>query len=60
LINEETYRRAAEMRQARARELGLCRCAWPAAVLRNGSGHGPNCPAHLDWLARRDGNEGGT
>jgi hypothetical protein len=53
-INSRDYERAEEMRAARRRELDLCRCAWPAVKLRNGSGHGPHCPAHLDFVARRD------
>lgn len=54
VVNSQDYERAAEMREARRRELDLCRCAWPAVVLRNGSGHNSNCPAHLDFVTRRD------
>lgn len=44
---------AKKRRRDLAKILRVCACAWPLEIIRNGSGHADDCPAHALWKENR-------
>lgn len=50
---EDKLKQARLLRRRERALLAMCNCAYPIDRYRNGSGHHPECPTHLEVMAQK-------